>query len=994
MPANIWAIAQTRDGYLWLGSVNGLYRFDGVRVERIAGDQLPSPSVRALAATPTGGLWIGYERPVGVVSLLQDGVVTNFPIKAPISTSVHNIVVGPKNTVWASTPDTILRFDGKSWLSMGSDWGYSFSEESGGVWAFAVARDGVVWSKNPDGLFYLKPGASRFIHADGYSGGAEGFTTTPDGRLWTTDATARFLYTLPDLAGVRGNAVPAPVRGMPLPEKLRGPILLDRNGTLWSASLSGGGLFRVRAHLRSTASASVERDSDRFTRKDGLSSDLVHTLFEDQEGNIWVGTSLGLDRFRIANIITETSVPVGFRARFVKATPSALYAYTGWSSTESRETDSSESIYRILPGRAPEIFVRNVGRLRGMDVNDETGVIWLTTQKGVQQLKNGILAPPIALPNGVEGNSVFSAIQDSQGALWISAFSHGVFRQEHGRWKSIPVRSKVGATGVLIPDPDGSVWVRYSGGALFQVTRDRVQDFSRNTLKIGDVTFMSAQDQGIIVGGESGIGRFERGKFYSLRASRLPALSGVTGISSTKDGSSWIFTQAGILRVRTQALVSALQRSDPTALRFELFDSGDGLPGAPYGAVYGSTVAADSAGRVWFTTGNGLVWIDPHNLYHNPRPPNVVIRSLTVGKQIYNFPVNLSLPAGTSNLQIDYAGLSLMMPERNQYRYRLDGVDHGWVNPGSRRQAFYTNLGPGNYIFHVISANNDGVWNRTGATLAFAIAPTFVQSWPFYLLLALFAAFLLWLGYLSQIRRVKTQALLQLEARLAERERIARELHDTLLQGFQGLMLRFQAIADRIPAGDPEKGMLDSALDRAESVLVEGRARVQELRHLDGRGDLARNLAAFAQELGNDSGATFDLTVEGTPRPLHPIVFDEASRISEEAIRNAFQHAKAKRIEVAVVYQRRLLTLAITDDGIGLDDAIAETGQRSGHYGLMGMRERAQKIGGLLTVSSRRGAGCQVMLTIPAKVAFERNGGALRSRMSVLAGQKQTSEKI
>jgi signal transduction histidine kinase/ligand-binding sensor domain-containing protein len=985
MPANIWAITQTRDGYLWLGSVDGLYRFDGLRVERIAADRLPSPSVHALAATKSGGLWIGYERPVGVISLLQNGVLKNFPVDAPFSTSVHTIVIGPDNVVWASTSEAILRFDGKRWQAMDSDWGTSFGEEPGGVWAFGVARDGTVWSKNLNGLFYLKPGSARFVQARGYSGGAEGFATTPDGRLWTTDSTAGFLYALPDLKGVKDGVVPAPARSISVPQALRGPILLDRDGTFWCVSFSDGGLCRVRSPSPAAAPGRTMQASGRFTAKDGLSSDLVRTLFEDREGNIWVGTSLGLDRFRDANVVTEKRVPVGFRARFVQATPRALYAYTGWSSTATRASDGTESLYRILPGRAPEMFVRNVGRLRGMDVNYRTGAMWVATQKGVQEVRNNALGPPVALPRGVDGNMVFSAVHDTRGALWLSAFGRGVFRQQAGVWKPVPVRSKLGATAVLIRDPDGSMWVRYSGGALFRVVGDRIQDFSGNGLNIGDVTFIRPQDRGLTFGGESGIGRVEGGKFYALHAADVPALAGVTGTTDTRDGSCWIFTQAGILRVATRVLESAVRRSDPKALNFELFDSRDGLPGAPYGAVYGSTAATDLAGRAWFTTGNGLVWIDPNNLHHNKLPPNVIVRSATVGNQRYDAPVDLHLPAGTSKLQIDYAGLSLTMPERNRYKYKLDGVDEGWVDPGSRRQAFYTNLHPGNYKFHVIASNNDGVWNKTGATLAVVIPPTFVQSLWFKLFLAVVVAGLTWLFYQMRVEQVKAHFQSRLEERLAERERIARELHDTLLQGVQGLMLRFQSVANLLPASRPERGMLEGALDRAEAVLVEGRDRVRELRTGDTGGDLSKSLAELVEELAKDCPTSANVALEGVPRPLHPLVFDEALRIGGEAIRNAFHHARAKSIDIALVYQRREFTLAVSDDGIGFDDDAALGRGSKGHYGLVGMRERAQRIRGDLIVSSRRGYGTQVTLKVPGRTAYAREREPRKSRFAAVA---------
>jgi len=970
MPADIWAITQTPDGYLWLGSVNGLYRFDGERVERVAADLLPSPSIHALAATKSGGLWIGYERPVGVVSLLQNGVVTNFPFNARSSTSVHNIVLGPDNTVWASTPDTILKFDGQRWHALDSDWGSSLGEAGGGVWAFEVARDGVVWSKNLNGLFYLRPGAGRFVKADGYSGGAEAFTKTPDGRLWTTDPARRHLYALPDLNAASDNgapdgSAPAPETGIAVSEALQGPILLDRDGTLWCASVSDGGLCRIRAQAR----------TDALSASDGLSSNLVHTLFEDREGNIWVGTSQGLDRFRPANVVTETRIPVGFRNRFVSSAPGGLYAYTGWSNTQDRAFDGTESLYRIRPGEAPELFIRNIGRLRSMDVSHRTGNVWLTTMNGVQQMKGGALTPPIALPDGVSGNAVYSAVEDKSGALWISAFVRGVFRQEQGVWKPVPVHSQLGATAVLIPDPDDGMWVRYSGGALFRVNGDAIQDFSHSGLNIGDITFIKSDARGLIFGGESGLARFDGMRFRALSASSVPALSVVTGIADTKDGSTWIFTQAGILRTGTSQLDAALRHPEGSTLTYELIDSRDGLPGAPYGSVYGSTVATDSGGRVWFATGRGLVWIDPGNLYHNPLPPPVAVRSVKANGREYAPPDGIALAAGTSSIEIDYTALSLSIPERVRFRYRLDGVDDDWIDAGDRRQAFYTRLGPGQYRFHVTAANNDGVWNNEGASFTVSVPPTFLQSKPFAALCFLAAVALLWGAYRVRLGQVSTRIRAQLEARLSERERIARELHDTLLQGFQGLMLRFQSVADSIPADQPARQLIEDTMTRGDEVLAEGRDRVQDLRGRDDAGDLAQALREAALKVVARASVDFRVVVEGTPRQLHPVVGDEVVQICSEAILNAFRHANARNIEVLIVYRRTALEARISDDGIGIDARTLEIGGRKGHFGLAGMRERAQKIKAEFKLSSAANAGTEIEISVPASLAYARTSG-------------------
>ncbi|HEY0301853.1 MAG TPA: triple tyrosine motif-containing protein, partial [Rhizomicrobium sp.] len=313
---------------------------------------------------------------------------------------------------------------------------------------------------------------------------------------------------------------------------------------------------------------------------------------------------------------------------------------------------------------------------------------------------------------------------------------------------------------------------------------------------------------------------------------------------------------------------------------------------------------------------------------------------------------------------------SLSVPERVRFRYRLEGVDDAWIDPIDRRQAFYTNLGPGEYRFRVIAANNDGVWNGKGATLTFSIPPTFVQTKWFALLCVLAGLVVLWLLYSLRLQQVAARIRGRMEERLSERERIARELHDTLLQGFQGLVLRFQAVADRIPAGEPLRRMMEDVLERADEIIVEGRDRVRNLRARDEDDDLSRVLAATVEKLAPDSTVGFRLTSEGTPRAIHAVVRDEISKIGQEAVFNAIQHAEAKSIEIAVVYKRSELRVVIRDNGKGIDPHILGRGGREGHYGLIGMRERAKQIRAAFTLSSRPGAGTEIVLTVPASIAF------------------------
>ncbi len=413
----------------------------------------------------------------------------------------------------------------------------------------------------------------------------------------------------------------------------------------------------------------------------------------------------------------------------------------------------------------------------------------------------------------------------------------------------------------------------------------------------------------------------------------------------------------------------------------------DGLPGS--GTRYGQHGAVRGGdGRLWFETSGGIAWVDPARLARNRLAPPVAIGALKVGGRRWRDPSHVSLPAGTSSGEIDFAVLSLAIPERVQVRYRLEGMETDWTDPGQRRQIFFSNLGPGTYRLRVIAANDDGVWNREGATLTFHIPPTFLQSAWFRLLCALAVIALLWLAYSLRVQRVRAQARAGMEVRLAERERIARELHDTLLQGFHGLVLHFQAVASRLPKGRPARALIDDALLRADAVLAQSRDRVAELRTSAGSENLAEAWMAAAAEFGAGATIAFDVTVEGTPRPLHPLVHEELLRIGEEAVRNAFRHAEASRIGVLLSYNRLHLRLLVRDNGVGLPAASVPAGPRPGHFGLAGMRARARQIGGVLRIVSRPGAGTELLLSIPGRAAYARHNRR-RRLLSFLAAKSE-----
>jgi signal transduction histidine kinase len=315
--------------------------------------------------------------------------------------------------------------------------------------------------------------------------------------------------------------------------------------------------------------------------------------------------------------------------------------------------------------------------------------------------------------------------------------------------------------------------------------------------------------------------------------------------------------------------------------------------------------------------------------------------------------------------------LSFSVPERVRFRYRLDGVDGDWQDAGTRRQAIYTNLGPGDYRFRVIAANEDGVWNEAGAALDFKIAPAYYQTWWFRALYVILAAGVIWLLFYLRALRMLSRMRERLEERHNERARIARELHDTLLQSIHGLMLRFQTVADEMPTGSATRTAMERALDRADEVLDEGRDRVSDLRSsIDCGEDLALAFTNIGEQMAAEHDVEFRVLVEGEEQRLDADVSDEIFRICREALINAFQHAQATSIEIEIAFETDAMRVRVRDDGVGIGADILEAGSRPDHWGLPGMRERALRIGARLDLWGSAGSGTEVELRVPASVAY------------------------
>jgi signal transduction histidine kinase len=483
---------------------------------------------------------------------------------------------------------------------------------------------------------------------------------------------------------------------------------------------------------------------------------------------------------------------------------------------------------------------------------------------------------------------------------------------------------------------------------------------------------MSVRGDHVWLGGSGGVELFSKGHFYLMGWKNQDLPGRVSGIVETETGELWMNGFSGITHVSAAELTKWL--GDPSyPVSGERLDALDGLPGLSAERIPEPSLAESRDGRLWFATTRGIAWLDPAALHKNRNylPPPVLISSILTNGKTYAGSNDLTLPAHTERLEINYTALSLAIPERVRFRYKLDGVDPEWQNVGTRRQAFYTRLPPGHYHFHVIACNNDGVWNEMGAGLGVVIKPAFYQTWWFIALVVFAAAALLWWAIRLRIGSIARQLQGRLAERVAERERIARELHDTLLQSLFGLTLRFHTAANRLPIDDPAREALDEALKQSDRVMQEGRERVLNLRarHTESA-SLADALAEIGNQLRAIHPAHFQVSVVGRARPLDAIVQEEILLIGREALTNAFRHSGALHIVVELSYQPGALHVCVRDDGRGIDDGVLKAGYRNGHWGLPGMKERASKMRGELRVGHSSGAGTLIELQVPAAIVY------------------------
>jgi signal transduction histidine kinase/ligand-binding sensor domain-containing protein len=970
----IQAIAQTPDGYLWLGSEFGLLRFDGIRSLpwQPPGDQrLPSNFIMSLRCARDGTLWIGTQK--GLASW-KDGRLTQYPELAELY--IFAIVEDREGLIWASGLN-VLR--GKLCaIRNGSVQCYG-DDGVLGRGAFNLYEDskGNLWAGVKNGLWRWKPGPPKFYPLDGEPDGIQGLGEDDDGTLlvgWNGG-----LWRLVD-----GHRQP-----YPLPRTIgkfqARRLFRDRDGGLW---IGTGGRGLVHVH---------RGRADVFTTSDGLSGERVHSIFEDREGSIWASTVNGLDRFR-DRAVSTLSTRHGLSSDRVVSVAAAKDGSI-WLATQAGLSRGMHGQI-VNYGERRHLFATGKGeRARSLNeldplalFQDDRERVWVSTINGFGYLEDGRFLPVDALPGG----AVNAIVQDGTGSLWVANERAGLFRLLRGNVDQHLPWSKLGDKGhasAMAADPSGNgLWIGFHLGGVVYLTGTQVRaSYSTDVgLGKGRVNYLEFDRRGALwaaTGG--GLSRLKDGRVATLTTGNGLPCDTVHWIVEDNVNSYWLYTACGLVRIAGAELdmwAAAVDEGKDSKQTIEVtvFNESDGVRVLAGAGHFSGQVAKSTDGKLWFLPGDGVSFVDPGRLPFNKLPPPVLIENIVVDRKTYAATSDgkglLRLPALSRDLQIDYTALSLVAPERVRFRYKLEGHDLDWQDAGTRRQAFYNDLPPRNYRFRVIASNNSGLWNEAGDTLEFSIEPAYYQTNWFRTLMAVLVFGTAWALHRFRLHQIAREHNVRIEERVGERTRIARDLHDTLLQSFQGLLFEFQAARNLFPRR-PEEAIrtLDDAIGGAKAAITEGRDAIQNLRSGSAvHTDLAQLLATAGKELSdaqdsNVNSAVFRLTVEGPPQTLSPVIQDEVYRIGREILRNAFRHARAGKIEVEIRYDGRLLRLRIRDDGIGIDPKVLGEKACAGHWGLPGVRERAKLVGAKLDFWSEAGAGTEVQLVIPASVAYQKS---------------------
>ena len=944
-PTEIRLLAQTGDGYLWLGTVSGLVRFDGVRFvpfQPRGTDTLPTAGVRALKEGRDGTLWVVWE--TGAVSHLVDGRLTNYGAQDGLA-PVFQLAESSRGEVVAGTEVGLARLTNGKWKHAGPEWGFT-GTQARALW---FDRSDALWVETTDRIVYRPAAAPRFLDPGwrlrrvAYQGK---FAQAADGTIWFPEAD-RSVHTLPTLGDT------TPVTEVQVGSS---SVLIDGKGSLWIAT-HGDGLRRVPnpSRVRGRVVAQFGPEAEQFTEKDGLLSNVVWDLLEDKEGNIWVASDRGLERFREGSLVPYATRG-GRRPRSVFAARDSSVWIAAFATKE---------ITRISPRGRDDVHEPPCWCYRM--AQDSLGDVWafedtmVVRFHGLTPRRLWLDGPPLLSPDAI-------AI-DPSGTVWLTDQALGLVRIVHDRIEPVVPPTEIGRFLGLFSDHNGRIWVG-SLGRVILYDHGKLTVFGvADGVKAGQITDLYEDHAGTIWAvGAGGIHKFEGRRFRTLSEHHdLPGRA-VFGITEDNTGAWWLATRAGLLRLAPNELARAFADTGHT-VQYRVFDQLDGLPGA-IGMTKLKVLTRSADGRIWVGADEGVASIDPRNLGAAAPALNLLVETVRIdGRDLAPSDVP-AVPAGSSALEIDYTATALSFPERVRFRYRLEGADPTWREVGTRRRAYYTDLGPGSYHLRVSANNGDGKWIEP-VTWSFRVLPAWYQTLWFRGLVILLIGSVggLVVALVQRRRHARAQAELKhrYEITLAERVRVAEDLHDTLLQGFAGVNLQLIAAELALPnQPDVAAATLVRVQRLTEESLREARERVWEMRDAAmASDDLATALETIARDRTAGLPIEVEVTTIGSSRRLPPALEDASFRIGREAIVNVVSHAEASRIEIHLDFRASTFYLEVRDDGRGMSPNELAEARKRGHFGLSGIQNRASLMGGRCEVRRRPGGGTIVAVELP-----------------------------
>ena len=943
---HISAIAQTADGYLWIGTEQGARRFDGVTFTspRDSGPESPAlDRVLGLAADHSGGLWMRMPGPTLV--RYQNDAFAPMRMRPKVDALVTAMTSGQdESLLFATRLDGVVKWNGTQFETIAP----KSALPSSPIISIVRSANGAVW------LGTVDTGILR-VEGDAITAFTKGI---PDIRINCLLASGKDeLYAGTNRGLVRWDGARFTQAG--IPAGLRGTRVLslarDRDANVWIGTAHG--LLRWNAQGLSSLPANG-------------SGQAVTALFEDREGDLWLARGDELERIRETAFVNWRSGRHGGSQ------------HGGPIHADSRgriwAALSDGGVHELRDGSNREIAIPGLGVDEVYSIAGSGDDLWLGRQsRGLThvQFHGGARSSrTYSQADGLPQASVYAVHQSRDGSIWAGTLTGGVSHFQDDHFTNYTTATGLISNAILSMEEtaDGSMWFATPSG-LSRFAQNRWTAYgTEQGLPAENVNTLFEDSAKILwVGTPRGLAFVRSGKIFTPRGLPLSLSGQIFGIAEDHLGSLWITTSRGVARADRAGLMAGNLSGEEVR---ELGAS-DGVV-EPSGLRRERSITADPSGRIWLSTPNGIGYIDPARLRRTAMPTIVHLDHVILDGESHDLSGSVPVPPGTRRIVIEYAGVNLTAPESVKFRFRLDGFDSQWGAPVSRREAVYTNLNPGSYQFHIIAGNADQVWGKAETTFSFRLPPTLPQNWWVRSAAIVVFGLSAILFYRLRLRQVTEQVNDRFEARLAERNRIARELHDTLLQSFHGLMLRFQAVENLLPDKPSQaKESLVTAIERAARAITEGRDAVQELRSNEySRNDLCETLTSLGQELARSENGriapSFRVLIEGVPRELHPGAKEDLYRISREAMINAFRHSQANSIELDIRFAPRLLRLRLRDDGIGMDPKILASGGRDGHWGIPGMQERARAIQGHLEIWSETARGTEIELQVPASIAY------------------------